>query len=175
MRYILLLFIYLFAIVKSEPRNVCVLSTEWCSKEDFIYDSTARQCGPGDVATMPHLKDCEMFEKCSKPHNEDKFKCEQISDFNATNSSNHGEIFNECVKWKNNEYCTTDTAAILGVTLGSFFGVIFLIGSGYGVYYYLHIRNKTSAAESLSKEQKEQLLRRRRNRVSGPIVFKFVP
>jgi len=174
MRYILLLFIYLFATVKSEPREVCVLATEWCSKEDFIYDSTARQCGPGDVATMPYLKDCEMFEKCSKPATEADFDCAQVSDFNATNSSNHGEIFNECVKWKNNEYCTMDTALIIGALMGTFFGGIFLIAVGYGIYYYLHIRFKNSAV--VSKEKTEQLLlHRRRNRVNGPIVFKFGP
>ena len=162
-------------MVKSEPRPVCVLATEWCSKEDFIYDSTARQCGPGDVATMPYLKDCDMFEKCSKPHNEEKFKCEQVSDFNATNSSNHGEIWKECVKWKNNEYCSTDTALIIGAIMGTFFGGIFFIALGYGVYYYLHIRGKKSAANTDKQTAEQLLLRRRRNRVNGPIVFKFGP
>ena len=162
-------------MVKSEPRTVCVLATEWCSKQDFIYDSTARQCGPGDVATMPYLKDCDMFESCSKPATEADFNCDQVSDFNATNSSNHGEIFNECVKWKNNEYCTTDVGLIVGALLGTLFGIIFLIVVGYGVYYYLHIRGKNSAVDTKAKNTEQAYLLRRRNRVNGPIVFKFGP
>ena len=162
-------------MVKSEPRAVCVLATEWCSKQDFIYDSTARQCGPGDVATMPYLKDCDMFESCSKPTTEADFKCEQVSDFNATNSSNHGEIFNECVKWKNNEYCTADVGLIIGALLGTLFGTIFLIAVGYGVYYYLNIRGKNTAVDTKANTAEQDHLLRRRNRVNGPIVFKFGP
>tara|TARA_B100000214_G_scaffold374596_1_gene357888 strand:- start:1644 stop:2129 length:486 start_codon:yes stop_codon:yes gene_type:complete len=161
-------------MVKSEPRKACVLATEWCVKDDFIYGADARQCGPGDTATFPHLKDCEAFEMCSKPHNEEKFKCEQVSDFNATNSSNHGEIFKECVKWKTNEYCTTDTGAIIGAILGSFFGLIFLLVVSYGIFYYLHVRGKNYSA--LGQKTPGQLLaQRRRNRVNGGLVFKFNP
>ena len=174
MRYILLLFLCLITTVNSTPRKVCILATEWCSKEDFTYDSTDRQCGPGDVATMPYLKDCEMFEKCSKPAKEADFDCTHVSDFNATNASNHGAIFNECEKWRTNEYCTMDTALILGAILGSFFGGIFLIGVGYGIYYYFHIRNKPSAGYT-EVSKKESLRPARRKQVRGQIVFKFDP
>jgi hypothetical protein len=156
MRVILILLLIAGAI--AAPSGQCKLSSDRCIEADFQPTSDARKCGPGTIEEDPSLKECNGLEVCTGPSDDEKafYFCNLVTDAGDPD----GPIEAACKQWKIDQYCESDTGAIIGIIIGA---VVVLGAIAFLVWYFV-INAKVQEEAVTPKPGEESLLKRSKRR-----------